>query len=95
MLSEETIERYRRMTVSERGAIVLRMMQERLDRVAGKPPEVVERWTAWVTLENDERNRRMLEGMARSGRADEKEPGSGGIDGQAVPDVSIQEIPRG
>ena len=77
MLSDETIERYRRMTVSEHGAIVPEMMQSELPLLTHGPPDVVARKFDLIRRQNDERNRRMLEGMARTGRADDV-PGDGG-----------------
>jgi hypothetical protein len=66
MLSPETLERYRRMTLSERLRLVLEMIQEATPYLLEGPPEVVARRFELLGRQNDERNRRMLEGIART-----------------------------
>jgi hypothetical protein len=66
MLSEETLERYRRMTVEERLNLTLRMIRESTPALFEGPPEVVARRFELLRRQNDERNRRMLEGIARA-----------------------------
>jgi len=66
MLSRETLEMYRRMTLSERLKLALEMSDEAAQYLLEGPPEVVERRFELLRLQNDERNRRMLEGLART-----------------------------
>ncbi len=66
MMSRETAERYRRMTPSERLKLTLEMIRENTPYLLQGPPEVVERRFQLLRLQNDERNRRMLEGIART-----------------------------
>lgn len=70
MLSRETIESYRRMTVSERADLVLAMIRDNVPALLHGPPEVVDRRFALLERQNDERNRAMREHMARTGRCD-------------------------
>lgn len=70
MLSPETIESYRRMTVAERADLVLEMIRDNAPALLHGPPDVVERRFEVLRRQNDERNRRMREGMARPGRND-------------------------
>lgn len=66
MLSRETKERYRRMTNSERLKIVLEMIRENTPYLLRGTPEQVDRRFELLRRQNDERNRRMLEGIART-----------------------------
>jgi hypothetical protein len=66
MLSKETLERYRRMTTSERLKLTLRMIRENTPYLLEGPPDVVKRRFELLRLQNDERNRLMREGMART-----------------------------
>jgi hypothetical protein len=66
MLSRETLERYKRMTPSERLELTLRMIEESIPALLEGPPEVVNRRFELLRRQNDERNRRMLEGIART-----------------------------
>jgi hypothetical protein len=66
MMSRETKERIRKMTNSERLAMTLKMIREATPALFQGPPEVVERRFELLRRQNDERNRRMLEGMART-----------------------------
>lgn len=68
MLSEETIERYRQMTLGERLALVMRMTDENTPALLQGPSEVVRRRFELLRRENDERNRNMLECIARTRR---------------------------
>ncbi|MGC1275342.1 MAG: hypothetical protein WBC44_16670 [Planctomycetaceae bacterium] len=70
MLSNETIESYRRMTVAERADIVLAMIRDNAPALLHGPPDVVDRRFELLRRQNDERNRWMREGMARTGRCD-------------------------
>ena len=69
MLSRETLERYKRMTPSERLELTLRMIEESIPALLEGPPDVVDRRFELLRRQNDERNRRMLEGIARSQNA--------------------------
>lgn len=66
MLSRETLEQYRRMTPSERLRLTLQMIEENLPYLLRGSPEVVDRRFELLRRQNDERNRRMLEAIARS-----------------------------
>ena len=66
MLSKETLERYRQMTVEERLMLTFQMIRENLPALQQGPPEVVARRFELLRRQNDERNRRMREGMART-----------------------------
>ncbi len=65
MLSRETLERYRAMSNSERLRLTLQMINESLPYLLEGPPEVVDRRFELLRRQNDERNRRMLEAIAR------------------------------
>ena len=66
MLSEETLQAYKRMTTAERLRLVLQMMDESTPYLLNGTPEVVRRRFDLLRRQNDERNRAMLEGIARS-----------------------------
>ncbi len=69
MLSPETLERYRRMTPGERLALTLRLTAESEPYLLYGTPEQVQRKFDLIHRENDARNRRMLEAIARTKRA--------------------------
>jgi hypothetical protein len=71
MLSRETIESYRRMTVAQRAELVLAMIRDNAPALLHGPPEVVDRRFELLRRQNDERNRAMREHLARTGRCDE------------------------
>lgn len=71
MLSPETIEMYRRMTPGERLALSLRMTTEATPHLFAGPPEVVARRFELLRRQNDERNLRMCEALARAERLHE------------------------
>lgn len=66
MLSKETIEQYRKMTPSERLKLTLEMIEEGWKYMNVGPPELVTRKRELWERENDERNKGILEGFARS-----------------------------
>ena len=66
MLSQETLQRYRQMSVGERLALTLKMSAEALPHLLSGTPEQVERKFVLLRRENNERNRRILEGLARA-----------------------------
>lgn len=66
MLSRETLEQYRRMTNSERLQLTLEMIRESMPYLLYGTPEQVDRKFELLRRQNDERNRRMLEGIART-----------------------------
>jgi hypothetical protein len=65
MLSKETLDHYRRMTLDERLQLTLDMIRENTPYLLMGPPEVVDRRFELLRRENDERNRRLLEAFAR------------------------------
>ena len=66
MLSEESLDRYRAMTLSERLDLVLQMIRDEVPLLLSGPPDVVDRRFDLLRRENDLRNQAMLEGIARS-----------------------------
>lgn len=66
MLSRETLEQYRRMTASERLKLTFEMIHSETPNLLKGTPEQVDRRFELLRLQNDERNRRMLEGIART-----------------------------
>jgi len=66
MLSRETLEQYRRMTSSERLRLTLEMIREATPFLLKGTPEQVDRRFELLRRQNDERNHRMLEGIART-----------------------------
>jgi hypothetical protein len=66
MLSLETLEEYRRMTVGERLALTLKLTEESEPYLLYGTPEQVDRKFELLRRENDERNRRMLDAIART-----------------------------
>jgi hypothetical protein len=64
MLSRETLEHYRRMSNAERMALTMQMIKENTPYLFKGPPEVVERRFELLRRQNDDRTRRMVEGMA-------------------------------
>jgi hypothetical protein len=68
MLSDETIKQYRRMTLGEKLALVMRMTDENTTALLEGSPEVVRRRFELLRRHNDERNRNMLECIARTRR---------------------------
>lgn len=66
MLSRETLEQYRRMTPSERLRLTLQMIEENLPYLLRGTPEEVDRRFELLRRQNDDRNRRMLEAIART-----------------------------
>ena len=66
MLSKETLERYRRMTTSERAAIVVQSMRENWSAMFEGSDETIRMRFELLRRQNDERNRNMLEGLART-----------------------------
>lgn len=65
MLSPETIEQYRRMTISERLALVMESCDKHCPALYEGPPEVVARRLELLRRENDLRNENLLAAFAR------------------------------
>ncbi|MEX2091853.1 MAG: hypothetical protein WD971_04205 [Pirellulales bacterium] len=68
MLSRETLEEYRQMTPGQRLALALQLTEEATPYLFAGTPEVVSRRFELLRRQNDERNRRMLAGIARAKR---------------------------
>jgi hypothetical protein len=66
MLSRETLEQYRGMSLSERLQLTLQMIEEATPMLLEGAPGTVARRFELLRRQNDERNRRMLQGIARS-----------------------------
>jgi hypothetical protein len=66
MLSEETLEHYRRMSIPERMKLALQMMDEGMGYLLQGSPEVVDRRFELLRRENDARNVNMLTAIART-----------------------------
>lgn len=71
MLSDKTLNAYRKMTPGERLALTFQAMRESLPYLLAGTPDVVDRRFARIRDENDKRNRAMLEGLARARQAHE------------------------
>ncbi len=63
MLSRETLEEYRRMTVGERLALTLKLSNEKFPLLLQGTPEEVDRRFELLHRDKDERNRLILEGL--------------------------------
>jgi hypothetical protein len=61
-----TLEQYRAMSPAERLRLTLRMIQEAAPMLLDGPPDVVDRRFELLRRQNEERNRRLLEGIART-----------------------------
>lgn len=66
MLSQKSLERYRSMTTSERLRLAMEMTDEATPYLCRGTPEQVERRFELIRRENNERNRRILEGIRRA-----------------------------
>lgn len=66
MLHQETLEAYRRMTPSEKFKLTLEMIRENTPRMFRGTPEQIDRRFEILRRQNDDRNRRMLEAIART-----------------------------
>ena len=66
MLHRETLEKYRRMTTAERLQLTLEMIRENTPWLLRGTPEEVDRRFELLRRQNDDRNRRMLEAIART-----------------------------
>ena len=66
MLSRESLEQYRRMTPAERFRLTLRMIEDEVPFLLRGTPEQVDRRFELLRRQNDDRNRRMLAGIART-----------------------------
>ena len=66
MLSKETLERYRRMTTSQRAKLVVQSMVENWPAMFAGTEEKVARRFELLRRQNDERNRNMLQAYART-----------------------------
>ena len=77
MLSQETLEEYRRMTPGQRLAMALRMTSATTPYLFAGPPEVVHRRFELLRRQNDERNLRLSEAMSRAERCHERRSSGG------------------
>jgi hypothetical protein len=66
MMSRETAEHYRRLSPSERLQLVLKMIEDAIPFLLQGTPEQVDRRFELLQRQNDERNRNMLTGIART-----------------------------
>jgi hypothetical protein len=66
MLSPETLEQYRQMTLGERLDLTLRLIRESTFYMLSGPQDVVSRRFQLLRRENDLRNENMLRAFARS-----------------------------
>lgn len=65
MLSEETLNEYRRMTPGQRFNLTVRAIRESIPHLDSGTPDHVERRFQLIRRENDLRNENMLKAMAR------------------------------
>jgi hypothetical protein len=68
MLSDETLEQYRRMTPGERLELTLEMMRDAMVAFLEARPEMVQRRFELVQRENDARNEFMLRAISGARR---------------------------
>ena len=66
MLSPETLNRFRRMTTAERLKLAMKLTDEATPYLLRGTPEQVARRFELLRRQNNERNRRMLEAIART-----------------------------
>jgi hypothetical protein len=66
MLSGKSLEQYRRMTPAERFRLTLQMIEEERPYLLRGSPEQIDRRFELLHLQNEDRNRRMLAGIART-----------------------------
>jgi len=66
MLSPETLDHYRRMSIPDRIKLAMQMMDEGMRCVLEGPPDVVKRRFELLRRENDARNVNMLTAIART-----------------------------
>jgi hypothetical protein len=66
MLHPETLEMYRKMTLSEKMEVTLALIRENTPRMFQGTQEQIDRRFEILRLQNDDRNRRMLEAISRS-----------------------------
>ena len=66
MLHPETLAAYRRMTPSEKMSVAIQMMRENAHRFFSAPSDVIDRRLEILRKQNDDRNQRMLEAIART-----------------------------
>jgi hypothetical protein len=66
MLSREKLEEYRRMTPGERLALTLMMTEAATPYLLAGTPDVVKKRFQLLRMQNDERNKNMLEALART-----------------------------
>ena len=66
MLSEETLQLYRKMSIGERLALTMQAMRRDWPYLLAGPEEVVKRKFELLNRENDARNRNILETLART-----------------------------
>jgi hypothetical protein len=72
VLSPESLDAYRRMTLTERVALVFKMMDDEIPFLLAGPPEVVDRRFELLRRENDLRNSAMLEALEKAKANDER-----------------------
>jgi hypothetical protein len=72
MLSPETLEQYRRMTPGQRLALAFRLTDEATPYLFAGTPEQIKRRFELLRRQNDQRNQRILEGIARTMRNHEE-----------------------
>jgi hypothetical protein len=66
MLSGDSLEQYRCMTPTERFRLTLHMIEEETPYLFRGSPEQIDRRFELLHLQNEDRNRRMLTGIART-----------------------------
>jgi hypothetical protein len=66
MLHPETLAKYRRMTAAERLRLTLEMTRENARNMFRGTPQQIDRRFEILRMQNDQRNRNMLEAIART-----------------------------
>jgi len=72
VLSEETLEEYRKMSIAERLSMTFAMMRDAGKYLTAGSPEVVDRRFELIRRQNDERTQNILTGLARAATRDGK-----------------------
>lgn len=72
MLSRETLERYRQMTPGERLELTFKLVEDSEPYLFVGTPQQVKRKFELLRRQNDERNQRILAGIARANRRHEE-----------------------
>ncbi len=74
MLSEETLQAYRKMTPGERLRLTLDLSRSAWNAMNAGPPEIIARRFERLRQENDFRNQRICQALLRADSLDDHQP---------------------